>query len=172
MDYLITWKSMERIYRERKVKAIGVSNFNKEQMERLLNNCEIKPMVNQIEVHLYFQNKELVKYCQDNQVQVLAFAPLATPRHCLPDYKLAENEIVQKIAKKYKRTWAQICLRFLTQQNILPVVAADNEKQMNENINCNTFDLEESDMIELKQLDKKKRIYIFDYAKGYRTLFE
>lgn len=157
---------MEKLYKQGKVKAIGISNFNIYQLGRILDSCEIKPMVHQIEVHLYFQNQELVKFCKRNQIQVSAFAPLATPRNCPPDYLLEHNETVRKLASKYGKSWAQISLRFLQQNGIIPVVAPENEHQMNEDVSCDTFDLSEIEMHELSRLDKQKRIYIFDYAPG------
>lgn len=165
-DFVDTWKRLEELYRRGKVKAIGVSNFNAAQLQRILDSCTIKPMVNQIEAHVYFQNKELIEFCRKNEIQVSAFAPLATPRVCSPEYLLKDNETVQNLAKKHGKTWAQIALRFLTQQGIVVVPAADNEEQLIENLDCNSFSLSDEEMRLLSVLDKKRRIYFHAYVKG------
>lgn len=166
-DFVDTWKHFEELYRRQKVKAIGVSNFNTAQLQRILDACEIKPMVNQIEAHIYFQNKELIAFCKRNDIQVTAFAPLATPQVCSPDYLLKDNKTVRNLAKKHGKTWAQIALRFLTQQGIVVVPAADDESQLIENFDCNSFDLSDEEMQLLSCLEKRKRIYVHAYVRGY-----
>ena len=166
VDFTQTWQCLEKAYNEGKVKAIGISNFNIKQLQRLLDNCKIRPHVHQIECHIYFQNKEVVEFCRKNAIQITAFAPLATPRKCPTDYLLAQNKKVKVLSAKYAKSWAQISNKFLIQQAIIPICSAENEKQLIENLNCNTFELNENDMNDLKRLDKNRRIYIFDYAPG------
>lgn len=172
-DFVDTWKCMEELYRRGKVKAIGVSNFNSAQLQRILDSCTIRPVVNQVEVHVYFQNKQLVAFCKQNQIQVSAFAPLATPRVCTADYLLAENETILKLAEKHKKSWTQIALRFLTQQEIAVIPAADDRTQLAQNFDCNSFELSDEEMRLLGELDKRKRIYVHAYVNGYvhRLLF-
>lgn len=162
-----TWKCLEKIYKDGKVKSIGVSNFNIKQLQRILDNCEIKPMVHQIEVHVFFQNVELIKFCKEKKIQVSSFAALASPKKCPSDYLLENNETIKELCKKYSKTWTQICLRFLIQQDIVVIPGADNEIQLKENLDCNTFSLNDEDMIKLTKLNKKRRIFTHNYEKGY-----
>lgn len=166
-DFVDTWRRLEELHKRGKVKAIGVSNFNANQLQRILDSCEIRPMVNQVEAHVYFQNKELIAFCQKNQIQVSAFAPLATPLFCPPDYLLAENETIRKLSKKHGKTWAQIALRFLTQQAVAVVPAADDRTQLLENLDCNSFELSDEEMRLVGELNKRKRIYVHAYVNGY-----
>ena len=167
VDFVDTWKRLEELYRRGKVKAIGVSNFNAAQLQRILDSCEIRPMVNQIEAHVYFQNRDLITFCKRNDIQVSAFAPLASPRVCTPDYLLKDDKTMQNLAEKHGKTWAQIALRFLTQQGIVVLPAAADEAQLVENLDCNSFDLGDDEMRLLSSLDKRKRVYTHAYVKGY-----
>lgn len=101
-----------------------------------------------------------------SNIQVCCFAALATPKYCPPEFSLKDNKLIQELSRKYKKSWSQICLRYLTQQNLVTISAADDENQMKENIDSNSFNLDENDMKELEKCDKNKRIYIFDYAPG------
>lgn len=117
VDYLETWQGMEECLKQNLTKNIGVSNFNEEQLERLLSNCEIKPVVNQIEVNPNMNQKQLRDYCSSKGIVVTAFTPLgrnlAAPTATgQPASALADPKVIE-MGKKYNKTPAQIVLRFL-----------------------------------------------------------
>ena len=111
---LDTWRAFEDLYKAGKIKAIGVSNFMPNHLEALLAQAEIKPMVNQIEVHPGWPQTEAIRYCQRNDILVEAWAPLG-------EAAALSNPVLAKIAAKYDHTPAQVCLRWEIQQGILPL---------------------------------------------------
>lgn len=114
-DYLDTWKEMEKCVELGLAKSIGVSNFNSKQLQRLLEHANIKPVTNQVEVHPYLNQKKLIEFCKDRDVIITCYGPLGSPMPPkapnLP--KVMENPVVTKLADKYKKTAAQIILRYL-----------------------------------------------------------
>lgn len=113
VDYLDTYKAMEKLVKLGLVRSIGVSNFNSEQVARLLENCEIKPVTNQVEYSPSVNQKELAAFCKERGVTITAYAPLGKPipNHSKP--KFLTSSKVKDIAKKYNKTTAQIVLRYL-----------------------------------------------------------
>ena len=118
------------------VKSIGVSNFNKSQLEDVLKNCKIKPVVNQIEAHIYLQNTDLIKFCQDNEIVCVAYGPIGAPNRTPfnpEDPVLLEDELVKKLTKKYSKTPGQICLKWAVQQNIVVIPKSTTPVRIREN---------------------------------------
>jgi len=116
IDYVDTWKAMEDLVRTGKVKSIGVSNFNSFQLQRILDNCTIKPVNNQLEVHPYLSNIELVDYCISKGLTVTAYSPLGNPSKPVTrkwtgeEITLLEEKIIVGLSKKYNKTPAQVYL--------------------------------------------------------------
>ncbi|UNL41948.1 aldo/keto reductase [Ligilactobacillus agilis] len=136
---LDTWRAFEELYKAGKIKAIGVSNFMPNHLEALLAQAEIKPMVNQIEVHPGWPQTEAIRYCQRNDILVEAWAPLG-------EAAALSNPVLAKIAAKYDHTPAQVCLRWEIQQGILPLPKSVHKERMAENTKLFDFELTEDEM--------------------------
>ncbi len=136
---LKTWRAMEEMVEEGKVRAIGLSNFLPHHMDNILQNSRIKPVVNQLEVHMGYSQEAAVAYSQAKEVQVQAWSPLA--RGAMQD-----NPVVQAFATKYQKSAAQICLRFLYQKGIMPIVKASSKERMLQNMDIYDFSLTGEDL--------------------------
>ena len=134
-----TWKALEELYKQKKVRAIGVSNFLKHHLENLLDNCEIIPMVDQIEFHPGLMREETVKFCRENNIIVEAWAPLGKG-------KMLQNKDLIEIAKKYNKSVAQICIKWCLQNGVIPLPKSTNLDRMIENQAVFDFSISEEDL--------------------------
>ena len=141
-----TWKAMEKLYNEGKIRAIGVSNFLVHHLEELILGCEIKPMVNQIEFHPGHNQKETVKFCKKHGIVVEAWSPLGRG-------VILENEFLLEIAKKYNRTIAQICLRWIIQQDIAALPKSVTRERIKSNFEVFDFKLSQEDMDKITNME-------------------
>ena len=141
-----TWKAMEKLYNEGKIRAIGVSNFLVHHLEELILGCEIKPMVNQIEFHPGHNQKETVKFCKKHGIVVEAWSPLGRG-------VILENEFLSEIAKKYNRTIAQICLRWIIQQDIVALPKSVTQERIKSNFEVFDFKLSQEDMDKITNME-------------------
>lgn len=149
--YLDSYRALERLYAERRVRAIGVCNFDIEHLENLLAHCKIKPAVNQIECHPYFQQQNMKQYCQKKDIFVEAWSPLYRGE------KVLNEPIIQNLAKKYHKTTAQIILRWHLQEGSIVIPKSVTPKRILENFKLFDFELTEEDMNEIYSLDQNKR---------------
>lgn len=140
-----TWKAMEELVKEGKVKSIGLSNFLPHHIEVILDNCEIKPVVNQLELHPGYMQYATIEYCKNHDIQVQAWSPLGRQR-------LNEHPLLIELSKKYKVSIAQICLRFLLQLDIVALPKASTVERMRENKSIFDFNIEKEDMYRLLTL--------------------
>ena len=145
---LEAWKALEEAYEAGKLKAIGLSNFEKEDIENILKSCKVKPMVNQILVHISNTPKELIEYCQNNDILVEAYSPIAHG-------ELMKNEKVKEIAGKYEVSIPQLAIRYDLQLGLLPLPKTENPKYMRSNADVN-FEISEEDMEILKNIEPIK----------------
>lgn len=169
---------MEEQQESGKTKFIGVSNFSVKKLERLRRNCKIKPVSNQVEMHLYLQQKELLDYCNKNDINVIAYSPLGCrvynnfldklgkPRRVLPD--MFEDPNVKSISEKYSKTPAQIALRFLLQLGVGPIPKSVTPERVKENFNVFDFALDDEDMAKLRTLDKGEEGRVWDWKETAR----
>ena len=134
-----TWKAFEKLYSEGKIRAIGVSNFKPHHLKVIFENCNIKPMVNQIELHPSHNQDETVKFCRNNNILVEAWGPLSTGRI----FKVKE---MHDIADKYSKSIAQITLRWHIQNEILPLPKSVTPSRIKENSMIFDFELLKEDM--------------------------
>ncbi len=141
-----TWRAMEKLYTEGKIRAIGVSNFLEHHLEPLMENAKIKPAVNQIEYHPGFMQNDCVKFCVDNNVLVEGWSPLGRG-------KLLENELLKEIANKYNKSVAQLCIRWALQNNVLPLPKSITPNRIKENFDVFDFEISESDLTLINQMD-------------------
>jgi len=165
-----TWRALEDCVKKGLVRSIGVSNFNKEQLEDLLKECTIKPVVNQIEFHPYIQSKTLVEFCHQNDIHVTAYSPLGSPDR--PDSKkedpsLMEDPAVISIAEKYSKSPAQILIRFAIDCGLAVIPKSKSEDRIKDNLDVFDFKLNGDDLTQLKKLDRNFRYIAFDAAKSH-----
>ena len=149
--YQKTWKIMEEIYKSGRAKAIGVSNFLVHQLEDILGDCQIVPAVNQVEFHPYLLQPELLKFCQNKNIQLEAWAPLMQGRFVI-------LQDIKQLALKYHKSAAQILLRWDLQHQVVTIPKSTHLERITENANIFDFELSAEDMLKIDHLDKDKRI--------------
>ncbi|MBW1654589.1 aldo/keto reductase [Flavobacterium quisquiliarum] len=146
-----SWKAMEEFYKAGKIKAIGISNFDPAQMADLLSYAQIKPAVNQIETHAYFQQINDYNVLKKHNVQMQAWAPFAEGRN-----GLFTNEVLTQIAKKYGKTTAQVSLRWHYQRGIVSIPRSSQKVHIVENLDIFDFKLDDVDLKAIEMLDLNK----------------
>jgi len=164
VDYVDTWRAMEELVRQGKVKSIGVSNFNEFQLNRLLQNSTIKPANNQIEIHPYLTNEPLVDFCHKNNVTVTGFSPLGNPSKPVTrawkgdEITILEEPTVVELAKKYNKTPAQILIRFALDRGINVIPKSVTPSRIDSNAEVFDFKLTGDEVAKIKQLNKNFRV--------------
>lgn len=153
-DFLGTWKALEDLYKEGKIKAIGVCNFTIEKLEELKANSAILPVINQIELHPVFQQKELQKYDRENNIITQPWSPLGNG-----NADLLNNADLKAIAEKYHKTVAQIILRWHLQESFVVIPKSVTPSRIEENFNVFDFKLTEDEMNTVRALDTGKRLF-------------
>lgn len=149
--YIETYQALEKLYEEKRVRAIGVCNFDIDHLEQLFNNCGIKPVVNQVECHPYFQQKEMKKFCHEHGIYVQSWSPLYRGE------EIFDEPVIQSLAKKHEKTPAQIILRWHLQENSIVIPKSITPKRIKENIDVFDFSLTDEDMELISTLDQHKR---------------
>ncbi len=139
-----SWKALEEIYESGKAKAIGVSNFEPQHLQPILDNCRIVPMCNQINFHIGLRQEHIVSFCKPFNIQITAYSPLASGG-------LVQDEYVKKIAEKYNATIPQICIRYCIQKGKVVIPKSTKEERIISNA-CVDFELSAEDM---EYLDRK-----------------
>ena len=157
-DYYGTYRAMQRAYMEGKARAIGVSNFFPDRYVDLCNFVEIKPMINQMETHVFQQQKVLREYMQKFGTRLMSWSPMARGEN-----NFFNNEILKSIGAKYGKTAAQTALRFLTQEGVIVIPKSTHKERMAENFNIFDFELSKEDMETLKNLDKGESLFVNHY---------
>ncbi|MCR5602710.1 MAG: aldo/keto reductase [Lachnospiraceae bacterium] len=137
-----TWQAMEKLVERGKVKRLGLSNFLPHHLKNILDNCRIKPVVDQLELHPGYSQEKAVAYCQDNDILPMAWSPLGRGR----ENATIGNSILVRLADKYGRSVQQINLRFLLQKGILPIPKASSPEHMKLNMEVFDFELSEDDI--------------------------
>ncbi|WP_302016072.1 aldo/keto reductase [uncultured Akkermansia sp.] len=141
-----TWKAMERLYRDGRVKAIGVSNFLPHHLEALMEHADIMPMVNQLEINPTYHQEEAVAFCREHHILVESWGPLARGG-------ALEEPILRRMADKHKKSVAQICLRWELQCGIVPLPKSVHADRIRTNLDIFNFSLDEGDMALIETLD-------------------
>lgn len=159
--YLIHWpvagkykegyRALEYLYKQGRIKAIGVSNFQVHHIEDLMKDAEIKPVINQIEFHPYLTQTKVREYCKNNNIQVEAWSPLMTGQ-------LLENEVLKDIADKYNKTTAQVILRWDLENQVITIPKSTNEGRILENSNIFEFSLTKEEIEKINSLNKDLRV--------------
>jgi diketogulonate reductase-like aldo/keto reductase len=148
--YKDTWRALEKLYRDGRVRAIGVSNFLQHHLEDLLQSAEIVPMVNQMEFHPYLVQQDLIDFCNKNTIQYEAWSPLMQGH-------IFEMEEFKQLAEKYGKTIAQIVLRWDLQKGVVTIPKSSKKERIIANADIFDFELSDEDVKLLDGLDRGKR---------------
>ena len=142
-----SWRAMEELQAEGKIKSIGVSNFFQEHLEALFKTAKVIPAVNQIEFHPGYWQQELTNYCKAKNITVESWSPLARG-------KVFDNQVLKDIAKQHNKSVSQICLRWVIQHNVIIIPKSTSPNRMEENLDLFDFELSQSDMEVINALTK------------------
>ncbi len=148
--YKDTWKAMEYLYKQKRVRAIGVSNFMQHHLEDLLGTAEIVPMVNQMEFHPYLVQQNLLDFCSDKNIQYEAWSPMMQG-------KIFGIDTFKELANKYDKTIAQIVLRWDLQKGVITIPKSSKRERILANADIFDFELTLEDMANLDSLDRRQR---------------
>lgn len=149
--YKESWRALETLYREGRVKAIGVSNFQIHHLQDVMEGAEIKPMVNQVEFHPRLTQKELLQFCREQGIQLEAWSPLMQG-------ELLNDPVLQEIGAKYGKTVAQVILRWDLQHGVITIPKSTKEARIIENASIYDFSLSEEDMNRIDGLNEDRRV--------------
>lgn len=158
-----TWRAIENLYREKKVRAIGVCNCTVKQLEEIIGFSEINPMVNQVEIHPNRSEKELLKVCKRHNIVVQAWSPIMRGQ-------LSSNSIIKNLAQKYDKSEAQIILRWHLQNNVIAIPKTSHPKRIKENIDIFDFEIEKEDMENIDSINKDERMKPQKYENLYNIV--
>jgi diketogulonate reductase-like aldo/keto reductase len=145
-----TWRAMEKLYEEGRIRAVGVSNFLIHHLDELINDCKVVPMVNQVEYHPLLSQEELHRYCKKHRIQLEAWSPLMHGRLDLP--------VLTQLAEKYGKTPAQIVLRWDLQNGVVTIPKSVRPHRIEENSKVFDFELSDDDMEAISSLNENKRL--------------
>lgn len=151
--YVNSWGKVEELYKMGKIRAIGVSNFHKHHFEELYKKCEIKPMINQIEIHPLLSQNSLIEYCKNEGMLVEAYSPLARMHP-----KLICNEKLIQLSEKYNKTIPQLILRWNYQKNIIVIPKASSQKNITDNISIFDWEISKIDMDIIEAINENLRV--------------
>ncbi|MYL64069.1 aldo/keto reductase [Bacillus hwajinpoensis] len=149
--YKETWKAMEKLYKDGRIRAIGVSNFHPNHLEDLMKDAEIKPMVNQVEFHPLLNQKELREYCKQHSIQLEAWSPLAQG-------KLLDHEVVKEIAEQHGKSTAQVIIRWDLEHEVVTIPKSSNPERIKQNFDVFDFELTEDNIRALDELNQNERM--------------
>ena len=151
--YINCWLQMEELYKEGLVRAIGVSNFHKHHLDKLLSVASVVPTVNEIERHPLLNQEELISYCENHGIRIIAYTPIGRMHE-----KLKCNKTLIHLSSKYQKTIAQIILRWHLQQEIVSIPHTFKVERVREYVNIFDFELSEDDMIEINEINENFRL--------------
>ncbi len=157
-DYYGTYRAMEEAYKAKKVRAIGVSNFYPDRFLDIQHFAEIKPAVNQVETHVFQQQKVAREYMQKYNTQIMSWGPLAEGKN-----DFYNNETLKEIGSKYGKSVAQVALRFLLQCGVVIIPKSTHVERMEENFNLYDFELSEEDMKKIESFDTGNSLFLSHY---------
>ena len=155
-NVLETYRALEYLVNQGVIKSIGVSNFHEELCEELLKVCKIKPQVNQIETHIYFQEVKMNKYLKKKKIIHESWAPFAEGY-----MNMLHDKVLIDIGKKHKKSVAQVILRFFIQKNIVVIPKSTNKSHIKENLEVFDFELDKEDIKRIESLDRKQQYSSF-----------
>lgn len=157
-DYYGSYRAMEEAYKAGKVRAIGVSNFYPDRYLDLVHFSEIKPMVNQVETHVFWQQKTAHEYMKKYNTQIMSWGPFAEGKN-----NYFQNPVLKEIGEKYGKSVAQTALRFLLQSDVVLIPKSTHKNRMEENFNVFDFSLSDDDMKRIEHLDGGESLFFSHY---------
>ncbi len=157
-DYYGTYRAMERAYKEGKARAIGISNFYPDRFVDLSHFVEIQPAINQVETHVFQQQKLAREVMKKYNTQIMSWGPFAEGRN-----NYFQNETLKEIGAKYGKSVAQVALRFLTQEGVIVIPKSTHRNRMEENFNIFDFELSSDDLDKIRALDTGKSLFFSHY---------
>ena len=160
IDMKETFLALKELYSEGLIKAVGVSNFTIRHLKQALPLCQslsLPIVMNQVEFHPFLYQESLLNFCRKNNIYLTAYRPIAKGL-------VNENKIINQIAKKYQKTPVQITLRWLIQQDIIAIPKASSEKHLKENLDIFDFELDQSDIETIKEVNQNKRMVNTEFA--------
>ncbi len=146
-----TWQAFEKLYEEGRVRAIGVSNFNAHHLEELMEDCKVKPMVNQVEFHPKLTQQKVHEFCKQHQIQLEAWSPLMQGQ-------LLDNPTIVEIANKHDKSPAQVILRWDLQNEVVTIPKSIKPHRIKENADIFDFELSQEDMDKISALNEDQRV--------------
>ncbi|MEK4194583.1 MULTISPECIES: aldo/keto reductase [Paenibacillus] len=149
-----SWRALEELYREGKIRAIGVSNFQNDRLIDLIIHNEVTPAVNQVETHPFCQQIESAAFMKENNVQIESWGPFAEGKN-----NMFQNEVLVSIARKYNKSVAQVVLRWLTQRGVVVIPKSVRKERIIENFNIFDFELNSEDIEKIALLDTKESLF-------------
>lgn len=157
-----TWEAMVNLKKEKLVKHVGVSNFSQKKLSQLMSETDFVPEMNQIELHPYLHQQELVKFCHDNAILITAYSPLGSQDRTEEmkaenEPTLLENEVIRSIAEKHEVSPAQVLIRFHLERQVATIPKSTNKSRIEENFKSAEVELDGEDMQKLKDLDNHYR---------------
>ncbi|XP_001604184.2 aldo-keto reductase AKR2E4 [Nasonia vitripennis] len=165
IDYVETWKGMEECKKRGLARTIGISNFNSEQIARLMSAATIKPVNNQVEVNLNLPQKPMTEFCKKHNISVTGYSPLGKPGKRPHIKNLWLDPIVLELSQKYAKTPAQISLRFVVQMGVIPIPMSDKLSHIKENLEIFDFSLTDEEMSRLQNIGTGARVVPLDKYK-------
>ncbi|RZB38619.1 Aldo ket red domain containing protein [Asbolus verrucosus] len=172
-DHAAVWQKMEEQVDAGRTKSIGLSNYNISQIETVLKSARIKPANLQVELHVYLQQRDLIDFCHQNGITVVAYSPLGSPGYNKFLQKMGKQErelpnilgdpVINEIAQKHSKTPAQVVLRFLLQRDVAAIPKSVTPKRIQENINVFDFNLDAAEMEALYALDVGEKARVCDF---------
>lgn len=154
-NYIAGYRQLEKAYKEGKLRAIGISNFNKKEIQEILDNCEIVPALIQVEAHPYYPQTELREFLAKEKIEIQAWYPLGGR----DNKAILKEKVIEELAQKYQKSPAQIILRWHTQMNIIVIPGSKTESHIKENIDIFDFTLTKEDMIKIASINKNQPFY-------------
>ena len=162
--YHQAWQAMERLYREKVLRSIGVSNFQELHLQKIFDICEIRPQANELECNPYLTIRPLCRFCQEHGIRVINWFPLGGPRNPLVPYPtndfkvLLDEPVLAEIGVNYGKTAAQVALRWAVQHDIVPIPKTSNPVRCRQNREIFDFSMTEEEMARIDALDHNRRL--------------
>ncbi len=157
-----TWTAMEECHSNGLCKNIGVSNFSIKKLQALIDGCNVKPVVNQVESHPFFQQRELLQFCEEQTIRMIAYSPLGSAGR--PDHlrqsdepSLFENDVIRSLAEKYGDSPSQIILAWAVNRGTIPIPKSSNQEHMKQNLAAASLELDEEDMKKMTTVERNFR---------------
>lgn len=170
VDYVETWKAMEKLVEAGKIKSIGVSNFNEKQIDRVLSIAKIKPVMNQVECHPYLNQEDLLAFCKEKEILLTAYSPLGTPDRpwAKPDEPTLLNDPALKtVADKYGKTTAQILIKFQVQRGLVVIPKSVTPARILQNTQIFDFTLSDEDLQTIRSFNRNYRFLQLAHVKSH-----